>query len=611
MAKLIKNLTFGFDDGNKLVKLPHLVLFITLILTLGVTFLFYRNAVSRDYIRFKNSTTRIEETLKNRIDLQIALLQSTRAFVDTTENLNRKKFKTFVDSLELKKNYVGVIGIGFNKFVPANQKESLKNQLKTEYSADIKIFPEGEREFYSVVIYFEPLEDIFQQFIGYDMLTDESRRQAILRARDTSTASATNNTILLVDRETSRQSGFLIFLPVYKSATEPLTVEERRKNIIGFVYSPFRAKEFLDAAIGENSFPEVEFKLYDDSVKEENLLAQTDSARNRNLADESENKGLYGTSLIKVGGRNWILEYSPTNEFIKNSNNRLTPTIFIVGVVFSILLFIITNSQIKSRRKLKKIAVDLLEVEQEKQILYENEQRARRIAEQANQTKDEFIASVSHELRTPLNAIAGWARILKSENLSDQTREMALEKIEKSLRLQTKLVEDLLSFSEIISGKVNLENETFSFSDVFENVVSEYEPKANEKEIEFIKINRLDGQKTLGDRQKIKMVIENLISNAIKFTHSGGKIETEVFEEEDKICLKIKDNGSGINREFLPHIFDRFRQEDASSTKFYGGLGLGLAISSHIVKLHNGTIEAQSEGSEKGAIFTVKLPVQK
>ena len=606
MARLIRRLTFGENVDEKFVKVPYLVLFVSIILTIGVTFLFYRSTLSKDNIRFNNSANQIQITLENKVNSYIALLKSARAYIESTENLNRKKFKSYAESLELEKNYVGLIGIGYSKIVLPNERESLVNQMKSEGFTDFKIFPEGDRDLYHAIIYLEPLNELNRKVIGFDMSTEENRRQALSRARDLGTEAVTAKIVLLQENDEEKQAGFLIYLPVYKEGKLPTTVQERRENLIGYIYCPFRAKDFLAASISEDSFPGIEFKIYDNEIQPENLLAET-----KNAIDEKKDDSFYLKTNIDVAGRRWIIEYAPTKLFYEQSNQNLTPMIFIGGMIFSFSLFWMTYAEASSRQKLQKVAVDLLEAEEQKQILLEKEQRARLVAEQANKTKDEFISVVSHELRTPLNAIAGWAKILKSDNLSGNTKELALQKIEKNLRSQTKIVEEILDFSQIISGKVNLETEPFVFSDVFENVLCEIEPKAQEKEIKLIKSNSLDGQKINGDRRKIQIVLEHLLSNAIKFTPSGGEIETEVKEEDGKISLTVKDNGNGINSEFLPHIFDRFRQDDASSTRFHGGLGLGLAITEHIIKLHHGTIEAQSEGKEKGSTFIVKIPYKK
>lgn len=610
VANLIKRLTFGGEYDDSLVKLPYLVLSISIILSLGFTYLFYQSSASKDLIRFNGTTRQIQMNLENKLNSYIALLKSGRAFIETTEKFDRKKFKTYIDSLELEKNYVGLVGVGFNKAVTPEERENLIAEMKKEGFTDFKIFPTDDNQIDYPIIYLEPLNELNRRAIGYDMFSEPVRRQALEKARDFSTEAASGKVVLIQDSEDTKHAGFLIYLPVYKAGKIPASIEERRQNLLGFIYCPFRARDFVKSAVDNQSFPDIEFKIYDYEIKEENILAQTETATNRNLASEKENQGFYSKNNLEVAGRRWVIEYSPTIGFFDQSNQRLTPIVFLIGTLFSFLLFALTYAQAKSRRKLQEIAENLLEVEQEKADLFEKEKRARLFAEQAAKTKDEFISVVSHELRTPLNAIAGWAKILKSDNLSRNTKELALQKIEKNLRSQTKLVEELLDFSQIMSGKVNIESEEFSFSDVFEKVLVEIEPKAEEKEVGLTKINNLDGQMVIGDRSKIKIVIENLLLNAIKFTPSGGKIEAEVGEEDGKIVLTVKDNGNGINQEFLPFIFDRFRQQDGSLTKFHGGLGLGLAITEHIIKLHNGTIEAESEGAKKGSIFRVKIPVK-
>lgn len=610
MAGLLNRLVVGENIDNKVVKLPYLVLAISIILSLGVTLLIYKNALSRDNIRFNNSVTRVQSAIENRLNLYIALLKGGRGFVESTEKLNRENFANYVKSLELEKNYAGVVGIGFTKNVAPGERDALINQMKSESYADFKIFPEGERENYRTIIYLEPLDERNRKAIGFDMSSEENRRQALNSARDLGTETMTAKIVLLQETEQNRQAGFLLYLPIYKGGKIPPTVQERRENLVGYIYSPFRAADFLNIIGKEILSSQVAIRIYDGDVKPENLLAQSLNAESQ-IFDNRKDETFYTKSNLDVAGRRWVIEYVPLPVSAEESNLRLIPLVFVVGVIFSFLLFGITYAESASRAKIQNIAAELFDLEQQKQTLLEKEQRARLAAEQANLTKDEFISVVSHELRTPLNAIAGWAKILKTDNLSENTKDLALQKIEKNLRSQTRLVEELLDYSQIISGKINLESTQFDFSGVFEKAFHEMEPKAHYKEISLVKNNELNGQKITGDREKIKIVIRNLLSNAIKFTSAGGKVEVDVSEKNETIEMTIKDTGRGISEDFLPHIFDRFRQDDNSTTRFHGGLGLGLAISEHIVKLHKGSIEAHSEGKEKGSVFTVKIPLNK
>jgi signal transduction histidine kinase len=441
------------------------------------------------------------------------------------------------------------------------------------------------------------------------MSGESNRNEALDRARDSGEAASSAKVNLAQDKDGFSETGFLIFLPIYKNGKLAMSVEERKKNIIGYIYSPFRTSDFLSEIQNDKSASDIKLKIYDGEVATENLLAKTPDPQKLTASGEIEEKYTAQNDL-NVAGRKWIIQYDSAPSFTAQSSLGWTPFIFIIGAIFSFLLFGMTYWETSARIKLQTTAAELFELEKQKQGLLEKEQKARLSAEQANNTKDEFIAIVSHELRTPLNSIAGWTRILRTDDLSDNTKKLALEKIEKNLRSQTKLVEELLDYSQIVSRTINFEGNEVNFSDVFENAFSEIEPTAQEKNIEFVKNNQLNGHHILGDEDKIKLVIYNLLSNAVKFTHSGGKVETAVMENDGAVQMIVKDNGKGISQEFLPHIFDRFTQADTSITRSSGGLGLGLTISNHIIKLHNGTIEADSEGVGKGSVFIVKVPLK-
>lgn len=428
------------------------------------------------------------------------------------------------------------------------------------------------------------------------------------RARDTGIASLTAKVTLIQETEQDRQFGFLIYLPIYKTGELSETVEDKRQNLQGYIYSRFRAKNFLRDVQDNADINNVAIKIFDSSSDPENLLAHTEDIGEQNLAGQI--KGEYSTTNeIEVGGRLWIIQYDSLQSFAIQSSVNWTPLIFLSGLIFSLMLFGMTYWETSTRAKLRETASDLSESEQQIQGLLEKEQEARRNAETANITKDEFISVVSHELRTPLNAIAGWTRILKSDDLSKNTKVLALQKIEKNLRLQTTLVEDLLNYSQLVASQENLDKIEIDYSRMFETVFLEIEPVALKKGISIIRDNRLNGQKILGDAEKVKIVFINLLANALKFTPFGGKITIKLWETENCLELVIEDSGRGIDPEFLPHIFDRFSQYDSSITRKFGGFGLGLAVSKHIVKLHNGSIEAKSEGEGKGSKFSLRFPL--
>jgi PAS domain S-box-containing protein len=236
--------------------------------------------------------------------------------------------------------------------------------------------------------------------------------------------------------------------------------------------------------------------------------------------------------------------------------------------------------------------------------------KAREEAEAANRSKDEFLATVSHELRNPLNAIVGWTRMLRTGKLSPDKVARALETIERNAGIQTSLVEDILDVSRIITGKLTLKLAEVGLSAVVDAAVDTVRPAAEAKGI-TVDIERAPGADLVSaDADRLQQVVWNLLSNAIRFTPPGGRVLVRTRRVTSSIEVMVKDSGVGIGRDFLPHVFERFRQADSSSTRSHNGLGLGLAIVRHLVELHGGTVRVDSDGEGHGASFTVQLPIR-
>ncbi|MEA5504489.1 PAS domain S-box protein [Halotia wernerae UHCC 0503] len=243
--------------------------------------------------------------------------------------------------------------------------------------------------------------------------------------------------------------------------------------------------------------------------------------------------------------------------------------------------------------------------------LYEAEQTAREEAETANRIKDEFLAVLSHELRTPLNPILGWAKLLRTRQFDEATKIRALETIERNAKLQTQLIEDLLDVSRILQGKLKLNVSTMDLRTTITAALETVRLAAEAKSIEIQTVFSADMVQVMGDSDRLQQVIWNLLSNAVKFTPSGGRVEIRLEKMGVNAQIQVIDTGKGISPEFLPYVFDYFRQADAKTTRVFGGLGLGLAIVRRLVELHGGTIHADSAGEGQGATFAVRLPLLK
>ncbi|MDT5269306.1 MAG: hypothetical protein QOH49_1492 [Acidobacteriota bacterium] len=237
-----------------------------------------------------------------------------------------------------------------------------------------------------------------------------------------------------------------------------------------------------------------------------------------------------------------------------------------------------------------------------------SEKAAREEAEQANHLKDEFLATVSHELRTPLTAILGWSNMLLTGRLDEAARERALETIHRNAQAQNQLISDLLDISRIISGKLRLDLRTVDLPSIIEAAVEATRPAAEAKGVSLTTtLNRRAGPVN-GDADRLQQVIWNLLTNAIKFTPEGGKVLITLESVHSRVEITVHDTGIGIDDEFLPHVFDRFRQADPGTNRVHGGMGLGLSIVRQLVELHGGTVRAESEGEGKGTTFIVSLP---
>ena len=249
--------------------------------------------------------------------------------------------------------------------------------------------------------------------------------------------------------------------------------------------------------------------------------------------------------------------------------------------------------------------------EADREELLKREKGMREKAEAASRLKDEFLATVSHELRTPLNSILGWAQIIQGENIGSQERRTALETIYRNAKSQAQLIDDLLDTSRLITGNLLLNLGPTEVIPVIEAVIDVVGPAASQKGLTITTNYDSDVTAITCDAHRLQQMVWNLLTNAIKFTPSGGNIDVSLRRAEDYLEISVKDTGSGISPEFLPYVFDRFRQQDSSSTRKHEGLGLGLSIVRHLVELHGGSASVESAGVGHGATFTIYLPLTK
>jgi signal transduction histidine kinase len=311
-------------------------------------------------------------------------------------------------------------------------------------------------------------------------------------------------------------------------------------------------------------------------------------------------------SPLGVSGWVYLLNKADDEDF-SEADERLAATLATQVAVAYENARLYTEAQ-NHATELRLEVAERKQAEEERAQMLVREQSARAEAEDANRTKDEFLATLSHELRTPLTAILGWSHLLRMNKLREPDFAHALETIERNARSQSQLIDDLLDVSRIVTGKLQIELSSVDLSSVIEAAVESVHPALATKEIDLQTLVE-PGFRVRGDAHRLQQIFWNLFTNAIKFTPKGGRVRVTTERRDSEVWIKVTDTGIGISPEFLPYIFDRFRQADGSTTRAQGGLGLGLSIVRHLVELHQGKVEVSSEGAKLGSTFTVRLPI--
>ena len=426
------------------------------------------------------------------------------------------------------------------------------------------------------------------------------------RARDTGQTSASHELVKVPSGKDSRRPNLVLFIPVYHVRDPLQTIEQRRRALTGFVFGPVNLSKVLPQIVTATT-PSVRFDIYDGAVDDPAALA----FRSTSAAGVSQFTAM---KSVQVAGRNWqvALRSSETRAGMVSPMGWRT---LAVGLLISVLIFVITRGQ---GRAWETAACHEVELRASEQLLLKSESELRHVVtlereartqvEAAGRTKDEFLATLSHELRTPLNTVLGWLTMLRTGSMREDQRAHALEVIERNARLQAQLIEDLLDVSRIVTGKVRLDLRPLAVGPIVSTALESIRPTAEAK---GVSLRASVGHETpwiLGDASRVQQILWNLLSNAIKFTLAGGHVSVELTSDGCDVQVCIRDTGIGIPPAFLPHVFERFRQADSSTTRAHTGVGLGLAIVRDLVELHGGSVAARSEGANRGALFVVRFP---
>ncbi len=586
--------------------------FVSAIIFFAITYQYYwamkNSAYAKLQAEFSFKSKEIKRLIEGRILSYEQVLNGAKGLFMASESITREEFKTYVAALKLDLMFPGIQGVGFSVIVPPSKRDDFIKKIRAEGIESFDITPMNMRDFYTSIVYLEPFNERNKRAIGYDMFSEENRREAMQSARDKNSVAISGKVTLLQEYDNNTQSGFLMYLPIFDKSIKNETLQERREHIKGWVYAPFRINDFMHG-LNEYENNDFDIEIYDNGVVSKKSLMYDRFANNE--------KSLYSSDItINVAGRNWTLLIKSTPIFEAKVDLEKANILLLAGAVFSLFLFYIfwqmvnikeyaqkrtqraNNDLLINKNKLSNLNKTLekrvedktkeLQIANERQeeyifsleILNLELKKSKENALQAAQARSNFISSISHELRTPLNSIINFTdqtiedfdEMLLDKDLQDDTKNYLRRVLANSKHL-LQLINDLLEFTKAEAGKIDYTLEKVDINIIMTTAYNNTYSLLNGTDIQFnLKLNQTPLIAMIDSRRFLQILL-NLLSNAIKFTKKGS-IELRSFDDANYISIEIEDTGKGIAIEKQKAIFEPFIQADSNDS----GTGLGLGL---------------------------------
>lgn len=602
-------------NGNNAVGVFHnpttawVVLLCSLTLTAAAWYIAEQFVNRRAQDRFEFLANDIRSAIIDRMIDYEAILHSGAALFQVSESVSRNEWADFTAMLQIERYYPGIQGIGYATLVEPERKDAFEAAVRAEGFPTFRIRPDGPRELYSSILYLEPFDWRNQRAFGFDMYSEPVRREAMTRARDTGEAAVSGKVTLVQETGENVQAGFLMYLPLYSSGITPISAEERRERLQGYVYSPFRMVDLMTGILGQ-AMADISFDIHDgDTPTNDSILFRSTDYPNTRAPsqtphDEWTDEKFSKLLPLEIGGRQWALHVNAGPSFIPLTDWLQPIVVAVGGLIINILLFIIIATLARRRRWAEARAAEMT-AELETAVAE---------AHSATLAKSEFLASMSHEIRTPMTAVMGFADMLLARPLPAEAREK-VGKIKDATRSLLTIINDILDISKMEAGHLYVEEVDFHLPSLIAEVVDLFAEKRHAERSNDVRVVcRFDDNLPEGiraDPTRFRQIMINLIGNAVKFTEQGVvTVKASLVSPEiggPHIRIDVEDTGIGIAPEAIDNLFTEFTQADASISRRFEGTGLGLSICKRLIEFLGGEIGVESELG-KGSRFWFTMP---
>ena len=595
----LERLRCSVHEGLGRTAVAYVVLGAALVLT-GLAFLYVRHDVEeRERERFDEITVSAERAVDRRMQTYIDAMLDGRGLFAASESVTREEWEDYVAGSDLERRYPGIQAIAYAERVPLEDREAHERRVRAQGFPSYALRPAGERYEYFPLVYVAPSKPDNRSLFGYDFYSGRVNRDAMEQARDTGLPRASGK----VELEGAGMTGFLVYTPIYREGAPQATTDERREALQGFIASVFRTDDLLEGIFGApKADTQVDLEVFDGAeFTRDGLLHDNDGVLH--AADPSYSAHFSEIDTMEVAGRIWSLYFSTLPSFEPGWQSNLPLFVLLSGLAISLMLFGVTWMLAHSRIQAEHVGLQLEAANRQLENTNRDLEETNRELEGANSELEAFSYSVSHDLRSPLRSIEGFSQILLEDHAQglDEEARGYLRRVRAASRRMALLIDDLLDLSRVTRS--SLTRQMVDLSAQAREIAAEIEKSQPDRRVRFVVA---DGLAVRGDPRLLRVMLENLLGNAFKFTQREREatIEFGAVTRDGGVAYYVRDNGVGFDEAYATKLFGAFQRLHGSED--FEGTGIGLATVQRIVQRHGG--KAWAEGAVgKGATFYFTL----